>query len=80
MHIKTLFFGTVKDITNSNSLELEVNKDINIKQFVVLLQEKFTNFPYIDDFTVAVNEEYVEKYFILKDNDIVAIIPPVSGG
>lgn len=47
---------------------------------MIVLQEKFKGFPNIDAFTVAVNEEYVEKEFVLKDNDIVAIIPPVSGG
>ncbi len=80
MHIKTLFFGIVKDITNNSSLDLEVVKSINIEQFVQLLQETFQDFPTIGDFTVAVNEEYVEKDFVLKNNDIVAIIPPVSGG
>ena len=80
MHIKTLFFGIIKDITNSNSLDLEIDKDTNIKQFVILLQEIFKGFPNIDAFTVAVNEEYVEKDFVLKANDVVAIIPPVSGG
>ena len=80
MHIKTLFFGIVKDITNSNFLDLEIDKDTNIEQFVILLQEKFKGFPNIDSFTVAVNEEYTEKDFVLKANDVVAIIPPVSGG
>jgi len=80
MDIKTLFFGIVKDITGLNSIEIEVNTDINIEQFVVLLQERFSNFPDIGNFTVAVNEEYKEKDYILKRNDIVAIIPPVSGG
>jgi len=80
MHIKILFFGIVKDITNSNSLDLEVDNSINIERFIQLLQETFQDFPTIGDFTVAVNEEYVEKNFVLKNNDIVAIIPPVSGG
>ena len=80
MEIKTLFFGIIKDITGLNSIEIEVNTDINIEQFVVLLQERFSNFPDIGNFTVAVNEEYKEKDYILKRNDIVAIIPPVSGG
>jgi molybdopterin converting factor small subunit len=29
---------------------------------------------------VAVNEEYVDTNYILKDGDVVALIPPVSGG
>ena len=80
MHIKMLFFGAVKDITSNNSIDLEVDKDVNIEALVDLLQQKFSDFPSIDNFTVAVNETYVEKDFVLRDNDIVAIIPPVSGG
>ncbi len=80
MHIKMLFFGAVKDITSNNSIDLEVDKDVNIEALVDLLQQKFSGFPSIDNFTVAVNETYVEKDFVLRDNDIVAIIPPVSGG
>ncbi len=80
MDIKTLFFGIVRDITNSSSVNMKVNNDITIEQFVILLQEKFVGFPAISEFSVAVNEAYVEKEFVLKANDIVAIIPPVSGG
>lgn len=29
---------------------------------------------------VAVNEEYADDNEVLKDNDVVAFIPPVSGG
>ena len=80
MNIKTLFFGMVKDITKSNSVNIEVDGDITVEQFVVLLQEKFVGFPKFDTFSVAVNEAYAEKDFVIKANNIVAIIPPVSGG
>ncbi len=29
---------------------------------------------------VAVNEEFVDSTFVLSDGDVVAFIPPVSGG
>ena len=80
MHIKILFFGIVRDITSNNTFDIEVDSGINMEQLVILLQDKFTGFPNIDDFTIAVNEEYEEKDIVLKANDIVAIIPPVSGG
>jgi len=80
MHIKILFFGIVRDVTSRNTLDMEIDSNINLEQFVVLLREKYTGFPKIDNFTIAVNEEYVEKEFVLKANDVVAIIPPVSGG
>ena len=80
MQIKILFFGIVKDITNKNTFDIDIDRSMNVEQFVSLLQDKFTGFPDITSFTVAVNETYVEKDFVLKANDVVAIIPPVSGG
>ena len=34
----------------------------------------------IDSYAIAVNEEYAVEHLVLKENDVVAIIPPVSGG
>ena len=34
----------------------------------------------MDAYAVAVNEAYAEGTLILKEGDVVAIIPPVSGG
>ena len=34
----------------------------------------------INTYAVAVNEIYATDDVVLKENDIVAIIPPVSGG
>ncbi|MFT5208007.1 MAG: molybdopterin converting factor small subunit [Candidatus Omnitrophota bacterium] len=33
-----------------------------------------------DNIRLALNEEFVSPDTLLKDNDIVALIPPVSGG
>lgn len=32
------------------------------------------------DIVAAVNQEYQEHHFVLRDGDEVALIPPVSGG
>ena len=69
-----------KDIVNNSNLDLELDDNKDVKYLVSLLKDKYSEFSLINDFSVAVNEEYVEKDIILKDNDIVAIIPPVSGG
>ena len=80
MKIKILFFGITKDITNNSNLELEFSENKDINYLVGLLEERYPEFLSVNGFSVAVNEEYVERDIILKNNDIVAIIPPVSGG
>ena len=80
MEIKTLFFGIAKDIANKNSLMLELNENATIYNLTSELKIKYPKFSAIHEFSIALNEEFVEGDAILKDNDVVAIIPPVSGG
>lgn len=80
MKIKTLFFGIAKDIVNDNYLILELKENATIQHLTNELKTRFPKFFAINEFSIALNEEYVENEAILKENDIVAIIPPVSGG
>ena len=43
-------------------------------------KNKFSTLEQIDSYAIAVNEEYAEGEIVLKESDVVAIIPPVSGG
>jgi len=80
MKIRILFFGIARDLANNNWIALEVNKDSRVTDILDLLQEKYQNFKNVREFSIAVNEKYTENTFVLKENDVVAIIPPVSGG
>ncbi|NOQ91794.1 MAG: molybdopterin synthase sulfur carrier subunit [Flavobacteriaceae bacterium] len=80
MKIKILFFGIAKDITGVNALDIELNDVFNSNELKDLLKEKYSKFNRINDFSLAVNEAYIDEVYALKNNDVVAIIPPVSGG
>ena len=80
MKIKTLFFGISSDLVKNTQLELSVKKDSSIKEFKDLLMKKYPQLKNINSYAIAVNEEYANDNFILNESDVVAIIPPVSGG
>lgn len=80
MKIKTLFFGIAKDIAKENSLILELKENATIQNLTRELINQYPEFSSIHEFSIALNEEYVEYGAVLKDQDVVAIIPPVSGG
>jgi molybdopterin converting factor subunit 1 len=79
MNIRVLFFGITTDLVNTSNLILEVEKSITIADFKVFLKNKYSQLENINSYAVAVNEEYADDDFLLKENDVVAIIPPVSG-
>ena len=80
MNITVLLFGILKDIVGENSLELQIENDNTIGSLKEQLLNDYKNLNSYSNFSIAVNEEYVNLNYILKNNDVVALIPPVSGG
>jgi len=80
MNIKILFFGILKDIIGENSLELQLENNSTISKLKERLLNEYGKLNSFSNFSIAVNEEYVDLNYILKSNDVVALIPPVSGG
>ncbi|QTD39100.1 MoaD/ThiS family protein [Polaribacter batillariae] len=80
MKIQTLFFGITSDLVATNNLELSVSENSSVNDFKILLKEKYPQLKNINSYAIAVNETYAEDNLVLKNNDVVAVIPPVSGG
>jgi molybdopterin converting factor subunit 1 len=80
MKIKVLLFGITTDLLEVSNLDLEVAEASNVARFKSLLKENYPQLKKIDSYAIAVNETYATDELILVENDVVAIIPPVSGG
>ncbi|OLO27316.1 molybdopterin converting factor subunit 1 [Alkalihalophilus pseudofirmus] len=78
--IKVLFFAGLAEKTGQTEVELDL-QDVNIE---ALEKKLVAEFPVIENDVknsmVAVNEELADENTVLKANDTVAFIPPVSGG
>lgn len=80
MKIQILLFGITTDLLETSSLELEVSNNCSVTDFKQTLVAKYPVLENIDSYAIAVNESYASDSDILKENDVLAIIPPVSGG
>ena len=80
MKIEVLFFGITADFVGQNKLDVKVPKNSTVADFKELLVTDYPSLKNINEFAIAVNEEYAEDGVNLNSNDVVAIIPPVSGG
>jgi len=80
MKINTLFFGITTDLVGTSQLQVEVDENSSIADFKAVLQDEFSQLKNINSYAIAVNEEYATDADVLKENDVVAVIPPVSGG
>lgn len=80
MKVKVLYFSQVKDKVGKNEEEIKFERK-TLKDLIDALVNKY---PDIKDILkrsmFAVNESYETMDYNLQDNDMIAIIPPVSGG
>ena len=80
MNITILFFGVATDLATCNSTQMEIPPNSNIADFKLLLLAKFSKLTKMSSYAVAVNESYATDETIINKSDVIAIIPPVSGG
>jgi molybdopterin synthase catalytic subunit len=81
VQVKVRYFGTLKDIAGRDREVVEVGDGICVGDLFAQIQQRY---PKMDAFrgsiALAVNLEYSNGRAVLRDNDEVALIPPVSGG
>jgi molybdopterin synthase catalytic subunit len=81
MHVRLLFFATLKDIIGAREMQLDVPAGSTVADVLTHLEGSY---PRMRDYRpvvlTAINEEYVERGARIEDGDEVAIFPPVSGG
>jgi molybdopterin converting factor subunit 1 len=80
MKISVLFFGITTDLVNASNTTITIKEAISVGDLKILLQKKYPQLKNINSYAIAVNEDYAEDDLLLKEADVVAIIPPVSGG
>ncbi len=73
------FFAACREIVGKSQMELELQEGESTSGLLKMMQSEFPGFLNMP-IMVAVNAEYVEPGYRLKDGDEVALIPPVSGG
>lgn len=80
MNITILFFGITTDLVGKSKLNYSIIGKTSIKTLKKELKTVYESLSNIQEFAIAVNEEYATDDLILNEGDVVAIIPPVSGG
>ncbi|MFW5770392.1 MAG: molybdopterin converting factor subunit 1 [Spirochaetota bacterium] len=81
MKITVKTFATVTDITGFSTSSIEITGGKTVGYVLKYLQGEYPRLKKIlDSLLVAVNEEYADHTHELKEGDVLAIFPPVSGG
>ena len=81
MKVRLKLFSIAKDLAGFDEREVELSASPNVAHVSALLISINPQFnAWSKSLRFAVNQEYVETTHTLRENDEVAVIPPVSGG
>lgn len=79
--IRVLFFGAARDVVDANQLELSLDAPATVSSAFQNLVARFAQLERFGrSLLFAVNQEYATPDTLLKENDELAVFPPVSGG
>jgi molybdopterin converting factor subunit 1 len=82
MRIKLLFFAAIQDLAGQREAELVLDGDsVGVEELPAHLERQFPEFSgRLASVRIAVNESFANPGERVADGDVVALIPPVSGG
>jgi molybdopterin converting factor subunit 1 len=80
MNLNIKAFGIARDFLGESETAFSLNDGNSLADLKRALANRYPEFDKIKAFTIAVNQEYQDDDFIIKEGDELAIIPPVSGG
>src|SRR5215216_4925669 len=79
--IRVLFFGAARDVVDRNPLDLSLDAPATVASAFQSLVARFSQLERFGrSLLFAVNQEYATPDTLLKENDELAVFPPVSGG
>jgi len=81
--MKIKYFAWIKDITNLEEEEINLNEAKNLDELKTYIIEKYPDLKkhMINEILrFAINQEYAVNNTNLNEEDEIAIFPPVSGG
>jgi len=80
MNIKIKLFATTREFVGKNELNIQVENPCTVQTIIEDLKQKYPKLEQMNSFLIAVNMEYAQSHTLVSDGDVIAIIPPVSGG
>jgi molybdopterin synthase catalytic subunit len=82
IRVTILYFAYIQETTRRKEEIMELSTNTSIKELVSIILTRYPNIKNIKNIKISVNYRVVNSNSnsILKNNDEVALLPPISGG
>jgi len=74
--VKVIYFGAAQEITGKSAEELSAGDTASLRMRIL---ERYPAMSSVS-FRIAVNRNLIREESLLRENDVVAILPPFQGG
>ena len=80
MEITLKYFGIIADITQKKEEVVFIEDESNtLKLLQLKLEIKYPKILVVN-YSIAINKKFLQNDILLKNNDIIALLPPFAGG
>lgn len=80
MKLRLMLFGITKEIIGRTEFEYKISAPVDVSGLKQALKADYPELSRIASLAVSVNGVYAEEDEVLRDDDEIVLIPPVSGG
>jgi len=80
MKIKIRFFSDFRKVTGRKDLEVEIEKEMTIKELIKLLMNDNPKMKELRYYSILLNGNYSKETEILKNNDVIDLFTVILGG
>ncbi len=76
--VKIKLFASYREKVGKEQIEISIDKEIEAKKLLKIISEKYKLD--LNGCLVAKNNEYIKMSDKIKNDDVIYLLPPVSGG
>ena len=81
MKVKVKFFAILRERTGTGEITKEIREGSTVGELWEMLRQEYPKLAPVEmRLLFAVNQDYVNPDYVLKERDEVVFVPPVSGG
>ncbi len=75
------FFGQLRELTNTEETPIQVKEGTRIEDLIWLVGERFpVTKEHLKIVSFSIDNEYAAKDAVLREGNVVGLLPPISGG
>ncbi len=78
--MRVKYFATLRDLSGVDEEDLTVNEETSIEHIFEELKVRHPDIRNQKSVLFALNEKFADSRSIVRNNDVLALFPPVSGG